>query len=258
MFPSYFVSHGAPNLVLTETPAHDFLKGLGSALDGARAVLVISAHFESRPFRVTGSATPQTIYDFGGFAPELYRMHYAAPGAPDLARGIAARLCAAGFPTAATDRHGFDHGVWVPMMLIRPQADLPVVVLSVDPDAGPVPHLAIGRALAPLREEGVTIIGSGALTHNLRAIFAGGLQLDRPEQAFAREFADWVRDRTRDGDVDSLVNYREIAPHGAANHPTEEHFLPFFAALGAGGGRGERIHSSGEYGALMMDVYRFG
>lgn len=247
--PSLFVSHGAPDLVVTDTPARAFLEGLGRDLPRPDGVLVVSAHFETPEPAVGTAAAPETIHDFRGFDEALHRLHYPAPGAPELARRAAALLGA-----AEDAERGLDHGAWVPLMLLYPEADLPVAQLSVQPDAGPAHHHAVGEALRPLRDEGVLVVGSGALTHNLAEVRGHGMH--DPAPGWVREFGDWMHDAVAEGRAADLLDYRSRAPHAVRNHPTEEHLLPLFAAMGAGGS-GHRLHSSETYGVLMMDVYAF-
>src|SRR5215212_5176967 len=257
--PTLFVSHGAPNLVLHNTEAKRFLEGFGAALPRPKAILVASAHFDAPVPLTTVDARPETIYDFRGFEPELYRMTYPAPGSPELAERTAQLLAQSGFAARAVSGRGFDHGTWVPLTLMYPQADIPMVQLSIQSRAGPEHHLELGEALAPLAEEGVLVIGSGALTHNLHEFFRGGYAPDAPAPDWVSGFGEWMRERIEAGARDDLVRYRERAPHGAANHPTEDHLPPLFVALGAAReGRGRRVHTSQEYGGLMMDAYQFG
>jgi 4,5-DOPA dioxygenase extradiol len=261
--PVLFISHGAPNLVLHATPAHEFLAGLAADLPRPDAVIVISAHFMTREPAVTLDARPATIHDFGGFEPELHKMTYPAPGHPALAREIVERLAAAGLPAHALSNHGFDHGTWVPLKLVYPDADIPVVQVAVQPQRDPAHHLRLGAALAPLRDRNILIVASGAATHNLHELFGNGYELGDPVPGWVREFGDWLAGRVEAGDGEALLACREKGPHGARNHPTPEHILPLHAAFGAAGGSathpapGRRVHSSEQYGVLMMDVYRF-
>jgi len=257
--PSLFLSHGAPTLPLTETPARTFLAGLGTQLPRPKAILVISAHWETAEPEVNAVAGNETIYDFYGFPRPLYELRYPAPGAPELAQAIAARLAAAGLPTAIDRNRGLDHGAWVPLLLMYPDADIPVLQLSIQTERGPKHHLALGRALAPLREEGVLIIGSGSFTHNLAEFRTRRPELNAPSLPWVDAFADWVHEAAISGRVDDLLDYRSLAPFAHKNHPTDEHFLPLFAALGAAGegARAERLHNSANYGVLRMDVYAF-
>jgi 4,5-DOPA dioxygenase extradiol len=258
-FPTLFVSHGAPNLVLHHSPAREFLGSYGKELGRPKAILVLSAHFETRGPALTADAHPEMIYDFGGFERELYAMQYPAPGAPDLATRAASLLKAAGHDAREVSGRGFDHGTWVPLMLLYPNADIPVVQLSVQRNAGAAHHIALGRALTALREEGVLIIGSGGVTHNLMAFFNGNYAQDAVPPDWVADFDTWVHQKATTGDAEALVQYRQLAPHAKENHPSEEHFLPLPFALGAAGAgaKGQRIHTSHEYGVLMMDAYMF-
>lgn len=273
-FPALFLSHGAPNLVLHQTPAHKFLRAYGEALSARhgkpKAIVLMSAHFEADVPSVSADAKPTMIYDFGGFEPELYSWVYPAPGEPELAARVCALLEAAGVKAQAVHGRGFDHGTWVPLSLLFPQAGIPVVQLSVQTGLGAAHHVALGRALAPLRAEGVLVIGSGSYTHNLQAYFRGGYKEDAPVPPWVAEFGAWVEDKIRQGDVEAIAAYRARAPMARENHPTEEHFLPLPFAMGAGMGvdagkamagetvKGEHIHSSHQYGVLMMDAFAFG
>ena len=256
---SLFVSHGAPNLILHNSDARRFLAGYGARLADVRGLLVVSAHFEASVPTLTSAERPPMIYDFGGFEPELRQVVYSAPGSPALAREAAAALEAAGFPVALDPRRGFDHGTWVPLSLLRPEADLPVVQLSVSPAHDAAWHYRLGEALRPLAENGILVIGSGAATHNLHEFFRGGYSFDTPAPDWVRAFGDWLDAKVAAGDVDALLAWETAAPFGRENHPTDEHLLPFFVALGAAGvgTKGERIHTSHQYGVLMMDCYAF-
>ncbi|MBX2854262.1 MAG: dioxygenase [Rhodobacteraceae bacterium] len=256
--PSLFVSHGSPTLVLDNTPARDFLKAWGSDAPRPKAILVISAHWETEQPTVSMAQQPETIHDFGrGFPQALFDMQYPAPGAPDLADRVYALLNDADLAPDRAPSRGLDHGAWVPLSLMFPEADLPVTQLSVNTEKGPAHHHAVGAALRPLRNEGVMILASGAMTHDLQSFFAGGYPLDAPAPDWVTSFGDWAADRIASGDDDALMDYRAQAPHGARNHPTEEHLLPLFVALGAGDGAGRRIHRSHAFGILQMDAYQF-
>jgi 4,5-DOPA dioxygenase extradiol len=256
--PAIFVSHGSPTLVLDDVPARDFLRGLGADLPRPRAIVSVSAHYETQGVKVITSANPRTIHDFSGFPQALYEMRYPAPGAPDLAARILERFRAAGLQAEGDETWGFDHGTWVPLALMYPDADIPVVAVSVDPDAGPEHHRRLGEALADLRDDGVLIVASGAFTHNLAELRRGGwAEIDAPD--WVERFVDWTADAIVQGRSEDLLHYRERAPEAVRNHPTEEHFLPLFAALGAGGGgAGRRLHASTTFSVLAMDAYAFG
>jgi 4,5-DOPA dioxygenase extradiol len=264
--PSLFVSHGSPMMALEPSPARTFLAGLGARLPRPRAILVVSAHhdaaFEGGHATVTASPAPPTIHDFGGFPDELFAMRYPAPGDPALAGRIVDLLGAHGLPVIADPERGLDHGAWVPLSLAYPAADIPVVQLSIASNASPEWHFALGRALAPLRDEGVLIVGSGSITHNLRAYFTTRPPIDAPAPAWVRGFTDWIADRFAAGAVDDVLHAVERAPHGKDNHPTPDHILPLFVAMGAGAEAGgltaERLHDSTTYAVLAMDVYAFG
>ncbi len=253
--PTLFVSHGAPTLAISETPARHFLETYGASLPRPRAIAIVSAHWETDRATVGGAAQPRTIHDFGGFPEALYRIRYAAPGDPALAEAIAARLGAVGMDAAVDPGRGLDHGAWVPLSLMFPEADIPVVPVSVQTRLGPDHAERVGRALAPLRDDGVLIIASGSATHNLRALDWSAPDADEADPR-AAAFAEWLDAAIEADDRDALRDYRARAPYARFHHPTEEHFLPLFAALGAGG-RGKRIHTSATFGNLMMDAYEF-
>ena len=258
--PALFVSHGAPNMILHESAARAFLAHAGADLPRPRAIVAVSAHFNAFRPAVVADAKPGMIYDFGGFERELYAMQYPAPGEPKLAADILARLTAAGLEPALVPERGYDHGTWVPLKLMYPEADIPVVQVSVQPRRDPTHHYALGRALAPLAAEGVMVMGSGSLTHNLHEAFGplGGLRpLDEKAPAWVTAFSDWIAEKVAAHDVEALLDYRAQAPFAGRNHPTDEHLLPLFVALGAGGPDGVRIHDSTNFGVLAMDAYSF-
>ena len=257
-FPSLFISHGSPMIVLDHTPAHDFLAGFGAQLGRPKAILVASAHFETRAPMLTADAQPEMIYDFGGFPRALFEMQYPAPGDPELAQQAAAMLSAAGLPAQLAANRGFDHGTWTPLKLMYPDADIPVVQLSVQPSMDAAHHIAMGRALAPLRGEGVLLMGSGSLTHNLRELVRSGDD-EPPAPDWVREFGAWAHDAIEAGDESAIANWQN-APFARRNHPSAEHFLPLPFAMGTAGEgvKGKRVHTSCEYGVLMMDAYQFG
>ena len=252
-----FLSHGAPTLPFEDVGAREFLSGLATTLPRPRAILVISAHWETPVPTVNAVARNETIHDFAGFPAELYALTYPAPGDPELAERVAGLLAEAGLPVAVDTRRGLDHGAWVPLMLAWPEADIPVVQLSVQSYLGPGHHLGLGRALAPLTSEDVLIIGSGSFTHDLSS-WRGHAGQAEPE--WVTQFADWFDRALTEGRTPDLLAYRDLAPHAARNHPTEEHLLPLFVALGAAGpgAQAEHLHASNTYGVLRMDAYAFG
>jgi len=257
--PALYVSHGSPNLALTpQTPAHQFLKRLGESLPRPKAILMVSAHFTTRMPVIGTSAHPQMIYDFGGFPKPLYEMVYRAPGAPEVAKRAGQLLAKAGMEVAEDPDRGYDHGVWVPLQIMFPDADIPIGQLSMQPLEDARHHYRMGQALAPLRDEGVLIVASGSMTHNLRAIQRGGLSSEPP--AWVMEFTDWMYDHLTSGDRKSVLDAIDVAPSAQQNHPYDDHLLPLFVAMGASGAEEsiKRLHSSFEYGVLAMDTYAFG
>jgi 4,5-DOPA dioxygenase extradiol len=255
--PSLFLSHGAPTLPLTDTPARAFLSQIGNTLERPKAILVISAHWETATPTVNAVDSNETIHDFGGFPRALYDLRYAAPGSPTFAARVAERLRTGGFDCNIDKRRGLDHGAWVPLLLMYPQADIPVLQLSVQPHLGPEHHLRVGHALAPLRDEDVLIIGSGSFTHDLSEFRGHGP--NDPAPNWVNSFADWFDTALTKNQTDDLLDYRRRAPFATKNHPTEEHLLPLYSALGAAGetAHAERLHASSTYSVLRMDVYAF-
>lgn len=257
MLPTLFLSHGAPTLPLSHAPATDFLHHLGATMPRPKAILVASAHWETARPEVTLVARNDTIHDFYGFPRPLYELRYPAPGDPVLAAHVQALLTEAGLPGTLDTTRGLDHGAWVPLLLAYPEADIPVLQLSLQTRLGPAHHLRLGAALAALRAEDVLVVGSGSWTHDLRR-FRGQAE-DAPEQPDVTQFANWMDQAVREGRVEDLLDYRRRAPHAADNHPTEEHLLPLYVALGAAGptATAERLHSSGMFSMLRMDAYAF-
>ena len=225
--PALFVSHGSPMFAVEPGQLGPRLAELGTGLDGARAILVVSPHWQTRDVRVSTSPAPATIHDFGGFPDALYRLRYPAPGAPGFARQAIGLLRRAGF-LADEDARGLDHGAWVPLLHLRPQVDIPVFQVSMPHDLDTRSALSLGAALRPLRDQGVVVVGSGSMTHNLNEFFRGAADGD-----YARSFATWVGKAVERRDVEALVDYRQRAPHAERAHPTEEHYLPLLVALGA-------------------------
>lgn len=261
--PALYVSHGSPMTALDAGDAGPFWRRLGPAIEATfgrpRAILAVSAHSLTREPVLLAGARHEAVYDFGGFPEALYRLRYDAPGAPALAPRVAALLHTAGLPAHVQDASGLDHGIWTPLRSLFPAADIPVLPLAWPPMWAPAQLQALGRALAPLAAEGVLVMGSGAITHNLR-LWAGGREpVDAPEHAESAAFRAWVAARAAAADWPALQGYRAQAPHAAHMHPTDEHWLPFYVAAGAGGGTpGLRLHASVTHGHLGMDVYAFG
>ena len=256
--PTLFISHGAPTLALDPGGTGAALGDLASRLPRPRAILVVSAHWETRVPVVSAVPAQHVIHDFRGFPKALYTLDYPAPGAPDLAGRVADLLGAAGIQVLLDDERGLDHGAWVPLRLMYPDASIPVTQLSIQPLNGPAWHYRIGRALTALRREGVLVIGSGSLTHNLSEF--RGQRRDKAEASYVAEFRRWMTRHLDEGDVEQALEYRTLAPHAARAHPTEEHLLPLFTAWGAAGARPPftHIHAVSEYGILAMDIFTFG
>ena len=254
--PVFFLSHGAPDFALKPGTLGDTLRGIGGSLPRIEALLVVSAHWQSRDIRVMTTPEPDTIHDFNGFDPALYEIRYPAPGHPEAARAAAARLRQAGFTVTEDEKRGLDHGAWVPLLHLRRGADIPVFQVSLPVDADSHAAWRIGRALAHLRTQGIGIIGSGSMTHNLYE--ALGRTPHDPE--YAEAFSQWVRDILRSKDVPALLDYRQQAPAAERSHPTEEHFLPLVVAAGASSEQeaARRIEGGIRYGVLAMDSYAWG
>ena len=232
-----------------------FLEGLAATLpEPPKALLVVSGHWEEPAFTASAAATPELIFDYSGFPEHTYRLTWPAPGDPELAERVAGLLSQAGLPAGLSANRGFDHGVFVPLKVAFPEAKIPVVTLSLAASLDPALHLAAGRALAPLRDEGVLIVGSGMSFHNLRAYL-------RPETAErARAFDSWLTRAVESPAAERsalLTGWRE-APFAAFAHPREEHLIPLMVAAGAGGDApGTRIFGDEPMGAAIS-AYRFG
>ncbi|WP_449431735.1 DODA-type extradiol aromatic ring-opening family dioxygenase [Pseudomonas putida] len=254
MLPSLFISHGSPMLALQPGASGPALAKLANALGRPKAIVVVSAHWESRELLITGSAQPETWHDFHGFPAALYAVQYPAPGEPALAAQVCALLGAAGLPAHLDTLRPFDHGAWVPLSLMYPDAGIPVVQVSLPSQAGPGLQVQVGKALAGLREEGVLLLGSGSITHNLGELnWHAGPDVIEP---WALAFRDWVVQRLADDDRAALLDYRQQAPFAVRNHPSDEHLLPLFFAMAAGSRFGI-VHQGFTLGALGMDIYRF-
>jgi 4,5-DOPA dioxygenase extradiol len=223
--PVVFVSHGAPTMALDRQAGADFAR-LAQALPKPRALLVVSAHWLDAPATIGTRSSRELMYDFSGFPAELYRVRYEAPAAADVADELQRTVPS----LQRADERPWDHGVWVPLLHMYPRADVPVLQVSVPYRWSPRQLFELGRSLAPLRQQGVLVLGSGGMVHNLgRLDWDGG---DAPP-AWATNFEGWVRERLRSGDADGLLAYREKAPDLQLAHPTDDHFLPLLVAAGA-------------------------
>ena len=258
---SVFISHGAPNLPLHETPARFFLEQLTTYVQKPSAIIVVSAHFETDGPVVVTDPQPDMIYDFRGFEPELQEIVYAAPGEPGLAARVYDALSNAGLKPRQVEKRGFDHGVWVPLMLAFPEADVPIVQVSIDPSKGADYHYQLGEALRPALDDQTLVVGTGALTHNLGLLFdPNGRRRNRldPGEDWVEAFGDWIDDQVTTGNTGALIDFEAQAPFARKNHPEAEHLMPLFVAMGAAGGvAGQQLHKSTEYAVLRMDTYGF-
>jgi 4,5-DOPA dioxygenase extradiol len=264
--PSIFLSHGSPMIALQPGEAGAFMQRLGRAIDATygrpAAIVAVSAHTLAREPVLMAGPRHEAIHDFGGFPPELYAMRYEAPGAPDLAPRVASLLTSAGLSVHIADQSGLDHGIWTALQWVYPEGGVPVLPLAFVPTQPPAAQFALGHALAPLRAEGVLVLGTGSITHNLRRLAMGGArvpveQAEIPESA---AFRDWIYGQSQARDWPALFDYRRHAPYAVDMHPTDEHLLPWFVAAGAGGEASVpvRLHASVTHGALGMDAYGFG
>ncbi len=254
--PPLFISHGSPMIALEPGAAGAFLRRLGPAIDAAfgrpKAILALSAHTLAREPVALAAARHEAVYDFGNFDQRLFTLRYDAPGAPELAARVGVRRL---------DQGGLDHGIWTALMYLYPQADVPVLPLAWSPRESPAALFAFGQSLAALADEGVLIVGTGSITHNLRRVFEHGLHDGgQPEIAESKAFRTWMREHSTARDWEGLFDYRRLAPHAADMHPSDEHLLPWYIAAGAGGrdAAPRRLHESVTHGVLGMDTYAFG
>jgi 4,5-DOPA dioxygenase extradiol len=255
MFPSLFISHGSPMLALEPGESGPALARLAAEMPRPKAIVIVSAHWESQELLVNANPQPETWHDFGGFPAALFAVQYPAPGLPTLSTEVAGLLQAAGLPARTNSQRPFDHGVWVPLSLMYPNADIPIVQVSLPSREGPALQTRVGRALASLRDQGVLIIGSGSITHNLGELdWHAGPESVEP---WAKAFRDWMIEKLASNDEAALHDYRTNAPNAARNHPSDEHLLPLYFARGAGG-EFSVAHKGFTMGALGMDIYRFG
>jgi 4,5-DOPA dioxygenase extradiol len=266
--PSLFVSHGSPMMAIEPGAAGAFMQELGPAIDRAfgrpRAVIVASAHSLTLEPALLAASRHDTVHDFGGFPDALYRLRYDAPGGDTIAPRAAQLVRDAGLPVHVLPDSGLDHGIWVPLRYMYPDVDVPVLPLAFPPDWSPQRLFELGRALAPLRDEGVLVLGSGSITHNLRLVFSRRphdrtAADDEPEMPESAAFRRWFAERSAAQDHAALFDYRASAPHAATMHPTDEHLLPWYVAAGAGyEGPAVRVHDSVQAACLGMDAYAFG
>jgi 4,5-DOPA dioxygenase extradiol len=258
--PVLFVSHGAPTAALDTGPYAASLRRFGASLAGAArpsAIVVVSAHWQVRgPVGVTGAMRPEIIHDFYGFPEPLYRLRYDAPGEPRLAARIASRLSAGGVPAVVSEKRGLDHGAWVPLRLALPEATIPVLQVAL-PAVPPAALVGLGEVLRPLRDEGVLLVASGGMVHNLGALdFA---RPDAPAAPWAVAFDGWAFERAARRDHEALARWTQLAPEPARAHPHSDHFDPLLVAVGAAwpGEVVEPIYAGFEYASLSLRTFAF-
>lgn len=255
MIPSYFFAHGAPSIVLEQNSYTDFLKSFAANNPRPKAIVILSAHWEENVQAVSAVDTYSTIYDFGGFQDELYRMTYPAKGDRALAERIVSLFAKQGIASAVDEERGLDHGAWAVLRLLYPNVDIPVVALSVNRYLTNEQQYEIGKALAELREQDVLIIGSGGTVHNLRALNWRTEGTD----AWAETFDNWLQEKLEKWDTKALFEYRSLAPYAGEAVPTSEHFIPLLLAMGAGDSTREAklLHRSYQYGNLSLSCWEF-
>lgn len=250
-------------LALEPGAAGAFMHDLGPVLDAAfgrpRAIVVASAHSLTREPALLAAARHTTVHDFGGFPAALYKLRYDAPGGDSLAPQVARLVRDAGLPVHVLPEGGLDHGIWIPLRFMYPDVDVPVLPLAFPAHWTPQQLFALGGALAPLRDDGVLVLGSGSITHNLRLVFSRAMNPGAPEIPESAAFRQWFVERSAAHDLEALFDYRRQAPHAADMHPSDEHLLPWYVAAGAGHeGPALRVHDSVTMGCLGMDAYAFG
>lgn len=256
MLPTVFISHGSPMLAIEPGTYGKTWKSIAASIPRPDAILMVSAHWNSRQPVLSAASNPATIHDFGGFPAELYQIQYPAPGAPVLAERVAGLLETAGFPVGIAPDRGLDHGAWVPLQQMYPEADIPVTQLSVQPAMDAEWHLKMGEALRPLRDENVLVIASGSLTHNLHELHFDEFSTDVADE-YVHDFQHWMQSALQRHDRAALASWLQQAPQARRAHPTPEHLLPLFVAYGAAGDQPDVEIQLANYSgrALAMDCY---
>lgn len=256
MLPSFFIAHGAPSLAIEQHAYTEFLQKLAKSIPAPKAIVLFSAHWESPVQKISSAIHLETIYDFSGFSEKLYDIKYPAKGDLTLSLHIQRLFQEEGIRCELDDERGLDHGAWAPLHIMYPDAQIPVVALSVNPRLTAEEHYRIGAALGTLREEDVLILGSGGTVHNLR-------RLDRNNpvpQVWAVEFDEWLAEQLETWNLDALVRYDERAPNAREAVPTPEHFVPLLLALGTADTtrRAKLLHHSFQMGTLSLSCWMFG
>ncbi|MCY9663359.1 class III extradiol ring-cleavage dioxygenase [Paenibacillus chondroitinus] len=255
MMPSYFFAHGAPSIVLEDNAYTQLLKHFKENTPKPKAIVLFSAHWEETVQSVSAAETYETIYDFGGFQDELYQMTYPAKSDRSLVEQIQKLFEQQGIQNVRNEQRGLDHGAWAVLKLLYPDADIPVVALSVNRNLPNEQQYQIGKALAALREQDVLIIGSGGTVHNLRKLNwrSGGID------EWAEQFDSWLQNKLEAWDTEALFQYRELAPFAQEAVPTSEHFIPLLLAMGTGDSnrQAKLLHRSYQYGNLSLSCWQF-
>lgn len=248
--PALFISHGAPTLAIEQSATTSALARIGQNLPKPRAIIIMSAHWQSTKLEISSNPQPKTWHDFSGFSPELYELQYPAVGQPALAESLAHQLTARGITCSINPMRACDHGVWAPLRHLYPQADVPIVQISLPQHYDSIACYQLGAQLARLREEQILVIGSGSITHNLQAL---RWQADSTDQT-AKDFKLWLLQHIK-ADIPTALDWQQY-PDYKDIHPSDEHLLPLFFALGAGQ-RVSVVHQSMAHHSLGMDIYRF-
>ena len=256
--PTLFVPHGAPTFALDPGAAGAVMIDTAAALPKPRAIVIISPHWDTDIVSVGSAETLATMHDFYGFPQALYELAYPATGSVDASHEVSAAIAKAGLPVVEMPSQGLDHGAWIPLRLMFPNAEVPVIPVSVQSHLGVQGAYALGRALAPLVDQGFLVIGSGNLTHNL-----GDYRIARQNggqaPTYVHDFPNWLAEKIMQHDISALLDYRQQAPDAVRAHPSDEHLQPLYVALGAAGDalRIERLHTGVSDDVLAMDAYAF-
>lgn len=255
MMPSYFFAHGAPSIVLEDNEYTRLLKSFRENTPKPKAIVLFSAHWEETVQSIGAAESYETIYDFGGFQDELYAMTYPARSDRSLSEQVQSLFAKVGVQSVLNERRGLDHGAWAVLKLLYPDADIPVIALSVNRYLSNEQQYAIGKALSELKEQDVLIIGSGGTVHNLRKLQWGSPQADN----WAEQFDGWIQNKLESWDTESLYRYRELAPYAQEAVPTSEHFIPLLLAMGAGDAKRQAklLHRSYQHGNLSLSCWQF-
>ena len=256
--PTLFVPHGAPTFALDPGAAGAAMRHAAAALPKPRTIVIVSPHWDTEIASVGSAETLPTIHDFYGFPQALYSLEYPATGDVDASHEVSAALAKAGLPVVEVPSQGLDHGAWIPLRLMFPDADVPVIPVSVQSHRGVEGAYALGRALAPLVDKGFLVIGSGNLTHNL-GDYRSARQNGGEAPAYVHDFPEWLAEKIMQRDISALLDYRQQAPDAVRAHPSDEHLQPLYVAMGAAGDTPvvKRLHTGISDYVLAMDAYAF-